>query len=153
MLLTYWKAWLDLSVSFPSKFAVSDSFGTDISNLTFEDSEALNLVLPHAQQFDTRHSFYLFAANMFRNTFVYHEVYFSKLAIQTAPPTADTALLWNTVVNGLIDLALYEDAYASIMATPYDKQWAFYPSLHSYLSLLPCLQEARVRVPVSHSHV
>ena len=53
---------------------------------------------------------------------MHHEVYFSNLAIQTAPPTADTALLWNTVVNGLIDLALYEDAYASIMATPYDKQ-------------------------------
>jgi nuclear pore complex protein Nup160 len=94
---------------------------TGINNLTFEDSEALNLVLP-AQQFDTRHSFYLFAANLFRNTSVHHEVYFSNLAIQTAPPTADAALLWNTIVNGLIDLALYEDAYASIMATPFDKQ-------------------------------
>ena len=87
-----------------------------------EDSEALNLVLPHAQQFDTQNSFYLFAASLFRNSFVHHEVYFSKLAIQTAPPTADTALLWNIVVNGLIDLAQYDDAYASIMATPYDKQ-------------------------------
>ena len=95
---------------------------TGINNLTFEDSEALNLVLPHAQQFDTQHSFYLFAANLFRSTFVYYEVYFSNLAIQSAPPTTDTASLWNTVVNGLIDLALYEDAYASIMAMPYDKQ-------------------------------
>ena len=122
MLVTYWNVWLGLSVRFPLKSVLSYSLYTGINNLTIEDSEALNLVLPHAQQFDTRHSFYLFAANLFRNTSVHHEVYFSNLAIQTAPPTADTALLWNTVVNGFIELALYEDAYASITAMPYDKQ-------------------------------
>ena len=126
MLLTSWKTWLGLSVSLPLKFVVRCSLGTGINNLTFEDSEALNLVLPHAQQFDTQYSFYLFAASLFRNVSVYHEVYFSNLAIQTAPPAADTAALWNTMVNGLIDLAQYENAYASIMGTPYDKQSVFY---------------------------
>ncbi|CAA7259487.1 unnamed protein product [Cyclocybe aegerita] len=76
-----------------------------VANLTYEDSEALSSVL----------------SNMFRD-FVQHEVHFSQLAIQVAPPGVDTAPLWNTVAKGLTDLALYDDAYASVMATPFEKQ-------------------------------
>ncbi|KAF8165109.1 nucleoporin Nup120/160-domain-containing protein [Crassisporium funariophilum] len=93
-----------------------------VSNLTFEDSDALNSILPNSQPIDSLYSFYLFAAELFRNSFVHHEVLFSQLAIQVAPPGADTSRLWNTVAAGLTDLALYEDAYASVMAMPYEKQ-------------------------------
>ncbi|KAF8974708.1 nucleoporin Nup120/160-domain-containing protein [Flammula alnicola] len=99
---------------------LSGCFG--ISNLTLEDSEALTSVLPNTHPMDSQYSFYLFAADLFRNTFVHHEVQFSQLAIQVAPPGAETASLWNTVVKGLTDLALYEDAYASVMAMPFEKQ-------------------------------
>lgn len=71
---------------------------------------------------ENEYSFYLYAADLFRNKSVQHEVRFSKLAIQVAPPGTDTTALWSTVVKGQTDLALYEDAYASLMLTPSDQQ-------------------------------
>lgn len=102
---------------------------TGISNLTLEDSDALISVLPLGHPFDSQWSFYVFAADLFRNTFVHHEVLFSQLAIQVAPAAAETASLWNNVVKGYIDLGLYSDAYASIMTMPFEKQSVFYFTL------------------------
>ncbi|KAF8204833.1 nucleoporin Nup120/160-domain-containing protein [Pholiota molesta] len=99
---------------------LAGAFG--ISNLTLEDSDALVSVLPLGRQIDSQWSFYVFAADLFRNTFVHHEVLFSQLAIQVAPPGAETGSLWNTVVKGYMDLGLYSDAYASIMTMPFEKQ-------------------------------
>ncbi|KAF8914143.1 nucleoporin Nup120/160-domain-containing protein [Gymnopilus junonius] len=94
-----------------------------LSNLTLEDADALTSVLPNLHPpIDSQYSFYLYAADLFKNTFTYHEVLFSQLAIQVAPAGADTSPLWNTVVKGLTDLALYEDAYACAMAIPFEKE-------------------------------
>lgn len=93
-----------------------------------EDAEALSSVLPSSQPpIDSLYSFYLYAANLFRNNFTYHEVRFSQLAIQVAPAGADTTPLWNTVVKGFTDLALYEDAYASAMAIPFERECVVSP--------------------------
>ncbi|KDR83495.1 hypothetical protein GALMADRAFT_55353 [Galerina marginata CBS 339.88] len=92
------------------------------SSLTLEDSEALVSVLPSPHPMGSQYSFYLYAADLFRNTFIHHEVQFSKLAIQVAPAGAEIAPLWNTVVKGLTELALYEDAYGSVMAMPFEKE-------------------------------
>ncbi|KAF9569446.1 hypothetical protein CPC08DRAFT_678255 [Agrocybe pediades] len=99
---------------------LAGSFG--INMLTLEDSEALLAVLPPGLPVDSQYSFYLFAADLFRHTFASYEVHFSKLAIQVAPPGTHTAPLWTAVVKGLIDLALYEDAYASVMSIPFEKE-------------------------------
>ncbi|KAF9057494.1 nucleoporin Nup120/160-domain-containing protein [Panaeolus papilionaceus] len=93
-----------------------------ISNLTLEDVEALSSVLTTAHPIDSQFAFYQFAANLFQNTVVQYQVHFSQLALQVAPDTADTSALWSVVVKGLTDLGLYEDAYASIMVTPFEKQ-------------------------------
>jgi hypothetical protein len=96
---------------------------TGINNLTLEDSDALASVLPTAQPMNSQFAFYLFAADLFRNHHVQQEIHFSQLAIQLAPHGAETMQLWNAVVKGLTDLALYEDAYAGVMAMPFEKQF------------------------------
>ncbi|KAF9481999.1 hypothetical protein BDN70DRAFT_875624 [Pholiota conissans] len=93
-----------------------------INNMTLEDSDALTSVLPLGHSIDSQWAFYVFAAELFRNTFVHHEILFSKLAIQVAPSGAETSSLWNTIVKGYTDLGLYDDAYASIMAIPSETQ-------------------------------
>ncbi|KAF7354945.1 hypothetical protein MSAN_01409400 [Mycena sanguinolenta] len=45
----------------------------------------------------------------------------SFLALSVAPPDADTSSLWSTIIKGYIDLSLYDDAHASLIATPYEK--------------------------------
>ncbi|KAH9482452.1 Nuclear pore complex protein Nup160 [Psilocybe cubensis] len=100
--------------------SLAGAFG--VNNITLEDAEALSAVLPNSQLIDSQYSFYLFAADLFKNGYVYHEAYFSQLAIRVAPPSADTTSLWNTVVKGLTDLALYDDAYAAAMATPFENE-------------------------------
>jgi len=85
-------------------------------------------VLPSSHpSIDSQYSFYLYAANLFQNVSTYYEVFFSRLAIQVAPADADTASLWRTVVKGLTDLALYDEAYASTMATPFEKECVVSP--------------------------
>lgn len=53
---------------------------------------------------------------------VHQEVLFAQLALSVAPPDVDTSSLWYTVIKGCIDLGLYDDAYSSLIATPYEKQ-------------------------------
>ena len=92
--------------------------------MTPEDSEALTSVLHSSHpSIDSQYSFYLYAANLFQNISTHYEVFFSRLAIQVAPADADTASLWRTVVKGLTDLALYGEAYATTMATPFEKEY------------------------------
>lgn len=83
-------------------------------------------MLPSGHPIDSQYSFYLFAADLFRNSFLHYEVVFSQLALQVAPAGSDTSPVWSTVVKGLMDLGSYEDAYASIMATPFDKQFVYF---------------------------
>jgi len=83
--------------------------------MTLEDSSALATVLPNSQVMDSEYNYYLFAAELFRNEYVYHEVKFSKLALQVSPAGVDTGPLWKTIVKGLADLGLYEEAYATFM--------------------------------------
>lgn len=82
-------------------------------------------MLPSGHPIDSQYSFYLFAADLFRNSFVHYEVVFSQLALQAAPAGADTSPVWAAAVKGLVDLGSYEDAYASIMATPFEKQFVY----------------------------
>ena len=96
-----------------------------ISNLTLEDSDALTAVLPVGHATDSQYSFYLFAADLFRNTYIHYGVVFSQLALQCAPPGTDTGSVWSDVVKGLMDLGSYEDAYATIMSMPFAKQLVF----------------------------
>lgn len=53
---------------------------------------------------------------------VQHEVLFAQLALSVPPPDEDTAALWYTVIKGYTDLSLFDDAYSSLIATPYEKQ-------------------------------
>ncbi|KAG6861191.1 hypothetical protein C0995_002818 [Termitomyces sp. Mi166 len=65
-------------------------------------------------------SFSNHVSNLFKlGSWAHHEVSFAQLAISVAPPDADTSSLWSTVIHGLTELALYEDAYASILSTPF----------------------------------
>lgn len=124
-----------------------------INTLTQEDCDALVSVLPPGLPVDSQYSFYLFAAELFRQTFVSHEVHFSQLAIQVAPSGTDTAPLWTAVVKGLIDLGLYEDAYASVMAIPFEKESVFFISLTPLLCLLYLRQKTGMCYSAGHPHV
>ena len=121
---SYWRNYPVASVCYiytPSPSTLKDFTG--INNLTLEDSDALASVLPAAQPMNSQFAFYLFAADLFRSYHIHQEIRFSQLAIQLAPHGAETVQLWNSVVKGLTDLALYEDAYAAVMATPFEKQF------------------------------
>ncbi|EIN10816.1 hypothetical protein PUNSTDRAFT_65808 [Punctularia strigosozonata HHB-11173 SS5] len=97
-------------------------FGESSNILSAEDSQALAGVLPGAKLFDSDFSFYLHTASLFKSSSdVEHEVQFYQLAISVAPPEQDTSPLWYAVIHGLIGLALYEDAYASLISTPFEK--------------------------------
>jgi nuclear pore complex protein Nup160 len=83
--------------------------------MTLEDSNAFATVLPNSQIMDSEYNYYLFVAGLFRHEYVYYEVKFSKLALQVSPAGVDTGPLWKTIVKGLGDLGLYEEAYATLM--------------------------------------
>lgn len=86
-----------------------------------EDGDALASALPNQELFDSEFSFYLHAATIFREAgVVSYEVSFSQLAISVAP-VVNTAALWSTVIKGLVDLSLYDDAYKALVAAPYEK--------------------------------
>lgn len=53
-------------------------------------------------------------------SFVYRAVLFAQMAIEVAPPI-DTSGLWYDVIRGYIELAMYEDAYACLVCTPYER--------------------------------
>jgi len=96
-----------------------------------EDNEALAGVLPGAEIFYSDYTFYLHAASLFKSgSLVCHDVHFSQLALSVAHPEADTAGLWHSIIKGHIDLALYEDAYASLIACPYDKLYVLLYQLY-----------------------
>jgi nuclear pore complex protein Nup160 len=87
-----------------------------------EDHEALAGVLPGAETFYSDYAFYIHASSLFKSSsLVCHDVRFSQLALSVALPEAETADLWYSVIKGYIDLALYEDAYASLITCPHDK--------------------------------
>ncbi|KAJ7781667.1 nucleoporin Nup120/160-domain-containing protein [Mycena metata] len=84
---------------------------------------ALSFVLPATDPFDTAFFFYMHAAKLFKMaSLVQHEVSFTQLALSVAPLDTDTSALWNTIIKGYTDLSLYDDAYSSLIATPYEKQ-------------------------------
>lgn len=90
--------------------------------LTEEDAEALAGVLPQAQLFAQDFDFYLHAASLFKSaSLVSLEVAFTQLALSESPYEASHSDLWSTVIQGYTSLGRYEDAYASMVACPYDK--------------------------------
>ncbi|KAH7888083.1 nucleoporin Nup120/160-domain-containing protein [Phlebopus sp. FC_14] len=99
---------------------IAGSFGPD-SGLSFEDAEALVAVLPGNALLDSEFAFYLEASSIFRTSgLTQHEVAFLRLALSVAPHKVDTGDLWYGLIRGYIDLAFWEEAYASIMAAPFD---------------------------------
>jgi nuclear pore complex protein Nup160 len=85
--------------------------------LAEEGQDSLKWVLPGV---DSQFSFYLHASAIFKTaSLVHHEVLFAELAISIAPPV-DTSSLWYTVIKGHTDLGLFDEAYASLMSTPYE---------------------------------
>ncbi|KAH8105506.1 nucleoporin Nup120/160-domain-containing protein [Cristinia sonorae] len=89
--------------------------------LTQEDADGLACVLPRQELFDSEFSFYLHAAALFRDvTVTSYEVSFTQLAISVAP-VVNTMPLWSTVIRGLIELGLYDDAYRALISSPYEK--------------------------------
>ncbi|KAG6919322.1 hypothetical protein DXG01_007455 [Tephrocybe rancida] len=98
---------------------LAGSFGGHLFSV--EDQEILVKILPATELLDSQHFFYTHVSNLFKVALrVNYEVSFAQLAISVAPPGADTSSLWSTAIHGLTELALYEDAYTSIMATPYE---------------------------------
>ncbi|KAJ7162628.1 nucleoporin Nup120/160-domain-containing protein [Mycena crocata] len=101
---------------------LAGAFGPD-NALSSEDHEALSFVLPATDPFDSAFFFYLHASRLFKMaSLVQHEVFFAQMALSVAPTDADTSSLWNTAIKGYTDLSLYDDAYSSLTATPYEKQ-------------------------------
>ena len=79
-------------------------------------------VLPQNLLLDTEFAFYVHAADLFKEANITcHYVAFKQLAIQVAP-NIGIASLWNSVVQGYIELGQYTSAYAALIACPYDKQ-------------------------------
>ncbi|KAG5644918.1 hypothetical protein DXG03_007383 [Asterophora parasitica] len=90
--------------------------------LSAEDQESLARILPAIELLHSQYFFYIHVSNLFKlSGWVHYEVLFAQLAISVAPPNADTSSLWATLITGFSELALYEDAYAALMATPYEK--------------------------------
>ncbi|GBE89216.1 hypothetical protein SCP_1502240 [Sparassis crispa] len=88
-----------------------------VAALTTEDHEALAGVLPGAAFFQSVFDFDLHVAGLFKAVSVTSsEVVFSQLALSVAPPG-----VWYAVIRGLTDLGFYEDAYATLVSTPYEK--------------------------------
>ncbi|RDB20540.1 hypothetical protein Hypma_012453 [Hypsizygus marmoreus] len=118
------RLWLNLSRADDASLLLEKlggSFGADHS-LSAEDQEALALILPATELFDSQYAFYVHVSNLFKAcSLVQQEVSFAQLAISAAPVDADTSFLWHTVIKGCTDLALYDDAYAALMLTPYEK--------------------------------
>lgn len=52
---------------------------------------------------------------------IYHDVFFTQLALSTAAPGLDTTTLWHNVIKGLTDLGQYEDAYIALISAPYER--------------------------------
>ena len=77
-------------------------------------------ILP--ELFDSHLTFYLHAASLFKAVgVVTYEVSFTQLALSCAPTGLNTSGLWQTVIKGLIDLSLYDDAYTALTTCPYEK--------------------------------
>ncbi|OBZ71774.1 hypothetical protein A0H81_08206 [Grifola frondosa] len=70
----------------------------------------------------TEFDFYLHASGLFKAASVAcHDVFFMQLALSVSPPDIDTSGLWHGVIKGLTDLGQYEDAYTTLVSTPYEK--------------------------------
>ncbi|KAH6915289.1 nucleoporin Nup120/160-domain-containing protein [Coprinopsis sp. MPI-PUGE-AT-0042] len=122
---------------------LAGSFGPD-SALTLDESEALTLVLPAAQAIASDFEYYAHVSELFRrHSLTRYEVHFAELSISAAPPSSDTAHLWLTVARGYANLALYEEAYAALMAMPYEKQKRDFAS---QLALQMCEGDAVARL-------
>ncbi|KAF8076014.1 nucleoporin Nup120/160-domain-containing protein [Lyophyllum atratum] len=122
------RLWLNLSKPDDASHLFEKLAGSFASNfggdhvLSAEDQETLARILPATELLDSQYFFYIHASNLFKlSSWVHHEVFFAQLAISVAPPGADTSSLWATVINGLTDLGYYDDAYAALMSTPYEK--------------------------------
>ena len=87
-----------------------------------EDRDAFAAVLPNASLLGSDFAFYLHLRELFRAaSATHHEVRASQLALSVAPPGDDTSELWRGVIKGLTELGAYDDAYAALAASPYDK--------------------------------
>ena len=109
-----------LSILLPPRMLTPDP-GPD-GALALEDKDAFAAVLPNASLLDSDFSFYLHLRELFRAaSATHHEVRASQLALSVAPPGDDTFELWHRVIKGLTELGAYDDAYAALAASPYDK--------------------------------
>ncbi|KAI0643699.1 nucleoporin Nup120/160-domain-containing protein [Trametes meyenii] len=100
---------------------LAGSFGSH-SALSYDDQEALAVVLPGEKLFATQFDFYLHVADLFKAAqTTYHDVFFTQLALSVAPPGLDTLALWHGIVKGLTDLGQYEDAYTALVSSPYER--------------------------------
>ncbi|OJT13189.1 Nuclear pore complex protein Nup160 [Trametes pubescens] len=100
---------------------LAGSFGPH-SALSFDDQEAVAVVLPGEKPFPAQFDFYLHVAELFKAALTtYHDVFFTQLALAVAPPGIDTLALWHSVIKGLTDLGQYEDAYAALVSAPYER--------------------------------
>ncbi|KAK7696575.1 hypothetical protein QCA50_001233 [Cerrena zonata] len=99
---------------------IAGAFGVR-DGLSAEDQYALQSVLSGGF-YDSSFHFYHHVASLFKAAGVtMHEVTFSQLSLSVAPPEVNTNSLWYSVVRGFTDLGLYQDAYATLIASPYDK--------------------------------
>ncbi|KAG6813445.1 hypothetical protein H0H92_010779 [Tricholoma furcatifolium] len=120
------RLWLNMGRADDAAQAFEKSGGSFASNygghaFSPEDQEILARILPASELLESQHFYYIHVSNLFKlASLVNYEVSFAQLAISVAPPDADTSPLWSTVIHGLTDLSLYEDAYACVMSTPYD---------------------------------
>ena len=105
----------------PSPGVLTPGTGPD-GALAPEDRDAFSAVLPNTSLLDSDFSFYLHLRELFRAASATHyEVRALQLALSVAPPGGNTSELWHRVVKGLTELGAYDDAYAALAASPYDK--------------------------------
>ena len=104
----------------PSRALIPDQ-GPD-GALALEDRDAFAAVLPNSSLLGSDFSFYLHLRELFQAaSATHHEVRVSQVALSVAPLGGDTSELWYRVIKGLTELGAYDDAYAALAASPYDK--------------------------------
>jgi nuclear pore complex protein Nup160 len=93
----------------------------DETSMNGEDREALEMVLPATEALNSPFAFYMHVSQLFKGvSLVHHEVKFAQQALSVAPEDIDVSEVWYTVIQGFTELGLFQDAYSSLMATPYD---------------------------------
>ncbi len=106
-------------MSYLSLQSIDKIIGPDAA-ISLEDREALAAVLPGTRLFLSDFEYYIHIAETFRAAgLTAYEVQYSRYALSSAPKGTNTLDLWAAMFKGYTDLGFFEDAYMTLITTPY----------------------------------